>query len=129
KGDFETSIATGVPSVGEVDVNELSGGEQEQVYFAVRLALARLLAREERQLFVMDDVLAVTDDTRFNRILGIIDESLDRLQFLILTCHPERYRAIEGARFIDLEEAITAGVCARPRTEGMNNSGQDLSRS
>jgi len=109
KGAFKASVSTGVPSVGDVEIGELSGGEQEQVYFAVRLALARLIAQEERQLFVLDDVLAVTDDVRFSRILGIIDESLDRLQFLILTCHPEKYRAIEGARFIDLEEAIAAG--------------------
>ena len=109
KGDFEPSVSTGISSVGDVEIGELSGGEQEQVYFAVRLALARLISRDERQLFVLDDVLAVTDDVRFSRILGIIDESLDRLQFLILTCHPEKYRAIEGARFIDLEESIAAG--------------------
>jgi hypothetical protein len=28
---------------------------------------------------------------------------LERLQILILTCHPERYRAVIGAEFFDLE--------------------------
>lgn len=29
-----------------------------------------------------------------------------RLQILVLTCHPERYRGLEGANFIDLEPLV-----------------------
>jgi energy-coupling factor transporter ATP-binding protein EcfA2 len=93
-----------------VVVENLSGGEQEQLYFATRLALAEVLAEDERQMVVMDDVLTATDTPRFARILTILEEAVDRLQVLILTCHPERYRALTDARFIDLESLINRGA-------------------
>ncbi len=86
-----------------IALENLSGGEQEQLYFATRLALAEVLAKDERQMVVLDDVLTATDTPRFARILTILEEAADRLQVLVLTCHPERYRALTGAQFIDLE--------------------------
>lgn len=62
-----------------------------------------MLAREERQLVVLDDVLNATDAGRLARVLGLLEESSERLQIVILTCHPERYRGLEAARFIDLK--------------------------
>lgn len=76
-----------------VDLDQISGGEAEQVHFASRLALAELLARDEPQLVVFDDVLLSTDDNRLARMLELLESSLDRLQVLILTCHPDRYRS------------------------------------
>ncbi|HPW18731.1 MAG TPA: AAA family ATPase [Candidatus Aminicenantes bacterium] len=92
-----------------VGIENLSGGEREQLYLATRLALADVLAKNERQLVVLDDVLTATDMGRFARILSILEEAADRLQILILTCHPERYRTLEEARFFDLE-ALIAGA-------------------
>ncbi len=89
-----------------VPLDSVSGGEKEQIYFATRLALAEVLAKEERQLAVFDDVLIFTDAGRFARVLNILEEASEKLQVLILTCHPERYRGLEKARFIDLEKAI-----------------------
>lgn len=80
----------------------LSGGEQEQIYLATRLALAEVLAKEERQLVVFDDVLTATDTARLARIMTILEEAAQKLQILILTCHPERYGGLSGANFIDL---------------------------
>ncbi|MBN2218102.1 MAG: hypothetical protein JW719_12075, partial [Pirellulales bacterium] len=84
-------------------IEETSGGEQEQVHLAVRLALADVLAGDERQLIVLDDVLTATDSGRLANILQLLDEAAERYQMLILTCHPERYRALERARFFDLK--------------------------
>lgn len=86
----------------EPDIADLSGGEREQVHFAVRLALAGVLARDGRQLVVLDDVLAYTDLARYNHVLGILEELSASLQIVILTCHPERYGALAEVRF-DLE--------------------------
>ena len=82
-----------------VEVDNLSGGEQEQLFLVTRLALGQVLAREERQLVVLDDVLNATDTGRLARMLTLLEEAAQRLQIVILTCHPERYRALEGARF------------------------------
>lgn len=98
-------VAAVVPSGLDeaVSTEELSGGEKEQVHLAVRLALADLLAKNGRQLVVLDDVLTATDAARFARILTVLEEYAQRLQILIFTCHPERYSGLAGARFFDLE--------------------------
>lgn len=88
-----------------IDLEVLSGGEREQVYIAVRLALAELLTKDtgRRGLVVLDDVLTFTDDERLKRVLVILEEMRTHAQFLILTCHPERYKPLKGANFIDME--------------------------
>jgi ABC-type Mn2+/Zn2+ transport system ATPase subunit len=72
-------------------IEQMSSGEREQIYFATRLALADVLATDERQVVVLDDPLVDTDADRLSRALELIDERSDRLQFVILSCHPERY--------------------------------------
>ena len=89
-----------------VTLENLSGGEREQLYLSTRLALADVLAKDERLLVVLDDVLTATDTGRLARILSILEEAAARLQILILTCHPERYRSLDGAQFFDLEALI-----------------------
>ncbi|MFH0876720.1 MAG: hypothetical protein V1863_00665, partial [Candidatus Omnitrophota bacterium] len=89
-----------------VELVNLSGGEQEQLYLATRLALAEVLAKKERQMVVLDDVLTATDAGRLARVMTILEESAEHLQILILTCHPERYRALSGAEFFDMESML-----------------------
>lgn len=96
---------------GAVSVEEVSGGEKEQIFLATRLALAEVLARQERQLVVLDDILLATDAARLARVMAVLEEAAQRLQIAILTCHPERYGGLRGARFLDLESL--AGVPAR----------------
>jgi DNA repair exonuclease SbcCD ATPase subunit len=91
---------------GSVAVEQVSGGEREQIYLATRLALAEVLARGERQLVVLDDVLTATDSGRLARVMAILEEAAQRLQILVLTCHPERYRGLEAGTFIDLEAIV-----------------------
>ncbi len=86
----------------QVGLDNLSGGEQEQLYLVTRLALAETLARDNRQMVVMDDVLTATDAGRLGRILDLLEEASTKLQIILLTCHPERYRALSHASYIDL---------------------------
>jgi len=90
-----------------VELANLSGGEQEQLFLIIRLALGQVLAQEERQLVVLDDVLNATDTGRLARVLTLLEECADRLQIIILTCHPERYRGLEEATFYDLKTLTT----------------------
>jgi len=87
-------------------VTNASGGEQEQLHFATRLALAEVVAGAERNLIVLDDVLMATDAGRLARIMTVIEETAQRMQVLILTCHPERYSSLIGANIINLESLI-----------------------
>jgi uncharacterized protein YhaN len=43
------------------------------------------------------------------RVLAVLEEEAQRLQIVILTCHPERYRGLENAQFVDLEAAVRSG--------------------
>jgi DNA repair exonuclease SbcCD ATPase subunit len=106
----ESLLPTGVAprSTDEpVALTEISGGEREQLYFAVRLALADVAFGAERQLVVLDDVFTYTDTTRLARIATILAEAAGRFQIVLLACHPERYRGLADATFFDLE-AISA---------------------
>lgn len=94
-------------SADAVPLDQLSGGEREQAYFAVRLALADIAFVGQRQLVVLDDVFTFTDTARLARIVGILQEAAERFQIVMLTCHPERYRGLPNAKFFDLEDIVS----------------------
>lgn len=89
-----------------VEVDRLSGGEREQVFLCTRLALAAELARKEKQMVVLDDVLTSTDGERLPRICDLLGQLADRLQIILLTCHPERFERLTGANRIDLQKLL-----------------------
>jgi energy-coupling factor transporter ATP-binding protein EcfA2 len=93
-----------------VDLQWLSGGEFEQVHFAARLAMADLFTAGEPQPVVFDDALMATDAVRFQRILEMLETRRERMQILILTCHPERYAALTGAHVVQMGNAGSAGA-------------------
>ena len=103
---FEPSTVVPESIEEAVTLDNLSGGEQEQLYLATRLALAEVLGEEERQLVVLDDVLTATDTGRLARVMNVLEEAAQPLQILIMTCHPERYRGLKHATFFDLETLI-----------------------
>ena len=106
----ESLLPSGISprSVDEtVSLDQISGGEREQVYFAVRMALAEVAFNNERQLVVLDDVFTYTDTPRLARIATILDEAAERFQIILLTCHPERYRGLPNAKFFDLEKTVS----------------------
>ncbi|MFZ0592430.1 MAG: hypothetical protein WAM39_18375, partial [Bryobacteraceae bacterium] len=92
-----------------VELDRLSGGEQEQVFLCTRLALAAELARKEKQMVVLDDVLTCTDGERLPRICDLLGRLGDRLQIILLTCHPERFDRLTGANRIDLQKLLVSG--------------------
>lgn len=93
------------PSTANVDVapERISGGELEQLHLAVRLALAETLTEEEPFPVVLDDALLATDDERLERILCRVQQLQRRVQWLILTCHPERFCKLSGAHVIHMD--------------------------
>jgi uncharacterized protein YhaN len=95
-------------SDGPIAVAEASGGEQEQIFFATRLALAEVIAEQERPLVILDDALTASDAGRLARAMKVLEEAAERMQILILTCHPERYGGLRNTTFIDLERAAVA---------------------
>lgn len=74
--------------------NSLSQGAREQLLLCLRIAVAQELASDEPQTLILDDVLVNTDPVRQERILDVLGTQAERLQILILTCHPDRYRGV-----------------------------------
>ncbi len=107
----EQMIPTAViPSTSNdaVDLDQISGGEKEQLFFAVRLALAEIAFPRGRHLVVLDDVFTYTDASRLARVQAVLEEASDRFQIVLLTCHPERYFGLRDARIFDLETLAAA---------------------
>lgn len=73
---------------------QLSQGAKEQLLLCLRLAVAQELAADEPQVLILDDVLVNTDPVRQDRVLDVLGAQAARLQILILTCHPDRYRGV-----------------------------------
>ena len=101
-----------------VGVEALSGGEREQLHFAVRMALADCSGSGERRLLVLDDTLMATDSIRFQRILKIVEEAAKELQILILTCQPERFERLSDANRVDLASLLGTGDARTTAREG-----------
>ena len=81
-----------------------SFGTHEQLALLVRLAAGMALARDERQLAVLDDPLTHADVVKHQRMLDIFcqitrptaadSSGAGGLQLLVLSCHPERFRRL-----------------------------------
>jgi hypothetical protein len=72
----------------------LSQGAKEQLLLCLRLAVATELAESEPHVLILDDVLVNTDRSRQERILDLLAGIEDKVQIMILTCHPEWYRGV-----------------------------------
>jgi hypothetical protein len=88
----------------EEDFGQLSGGTREQLAVIVRLALARVMARDKRPLpLILDDTLGWTDDGRFLSMVQILREAASDLQIILLTCHPARFYRFHPEYSVDLD--------------------------
>ncbi|AKT40000.1 AAA family ATPase [Chondromyces crocatus] len=87
------------------DFDQLSGGTREQLSVIVRIALARVFARDRRPLpLLLDDTLGWTDDTRFLTMVKILRDAAKELQVLILTCHGARFERLMPDYCADLDD-------------------------
>lgn len=82
----------------------LSQGAKEQLLLCLRLAVATEVAESGHKLVILDDVLVNTDSQRQTRVLDLLQTAANKLQILILTCHPERYRGVGAVTEITQQE-------------------------
>ena len=88
----------------EEEFKDLSGGAREQLALVVRIALAKVFARQRLGLpLVLDDVLGWTDDRRLRGMLNVLEQTSRDMQVILLTCHPGRFRGIEGAANFEVQ--------------------------
>jgi len=87
------------------EFDRLSGGTREQLSVIVRIALARVFARDRRPLpLILDDTLGWTDDARFFSMVKILRDAAKDLQLILLTCHGSRFERLRPDYCADLDE-------------------------
>jgi hypothetical protein len=78
-------------------IDVLSGGTQEQLALLVRLAFARMLAKDGRHAPVLlDDALVFTDDDRIERMFDALHRQAGDLQIIVLSCRQRAFRQLGG---------------------------------
>jgi uncharacterized protein YhaN len=96
----------------------LSVGAREQLSLLARLACALLVDPEEGVPLLLDDALGHSDPGRLEAMAGVLSLAAARSQVVILTCSPDRFGAVPGARVVRLGAGETApnrlGLMAQP---------------
>lgn len=88
-----------------VPFNSLSGGAREQISLLMRLACAMLVSEGGGVPLIFDDALGNSDVTRLDEIGTLLTMAGDDCQVIVLTCAPDRYRSVGGARHLQLSPA------------------------
>ena len=79
---------------GSFEFDQLSTGAKQQLSVLVRLAMARLIARERPHPVFLDDALSDTDPERFEAIANILRSAAREMQIVLTTCHHDRHRRL-----------------------------------
>ena len=89
-----------------VESSRLSRGTAEQLYLAMRLALAELMPHQEKMPMVFDDIFVNFDTERLGHALELLAEVSSTRQIIMMTCHDhvaERIRKLHpSAQFIEM---------------------------
>ncbi|MBO4433720.1 MAG: AAA family ATPase [Clostridia bacterium] len=72
---------------GMHDIEYLSRGTKDQVYLALRLAVASLITEKEPLPVILDDSLSQYDDKRFSLALEFLKNYAKDTQIALFTCH------------------------------------------
>jgi hypothetical protein len=94
----------------------LSTGTQQQLYLAIRLALAAEFAtRTEPLPLIMDDCLVNFDPRRAAAVAGLLAEHAAQGQCLLFTCHPQTAELMAAqtagpVRVIEMSRTASPGI-------------------
>ncbi len=85
-----------------VPFESLSVGAREQLGVMTRLACAMLVAEDGGVPVMLDDTLGFSDPRRLEAMGAVLAMAGASCQVIVLTCYPDRYRQVGGARSITL---------------------------
>ena len=89
----------------------LSYGTYEQIYFALRLALAELIGNGDEPMF-LDDFMTAYDDRRSSLAIEILKEISKKRQVLLFTCHGrDAQKATQMGAVVNYLEEETENGC------------------
>lgn len=86
-----------------LDFGRLSGGAKEQLSLLARLATAALVDPKDGVPLIIDDALGYTDPDRLKLMGEVLALAGQHCQVIVLTCYPNRYEHVGGARILRME--------------------------
>jgi len=92
----DLTIARRIMDGVTLEFRQLSGGAQEQLGLACRLATAMLLGDDGGPL-LLDDTLGHSDPERLRGLGAMIGAAAGQAQVVIFTCQPDRFAHVGGA--------------------------------
>lgn len=92
---------------GKFDVDELSGGAQEQLDILLRLAVAGVLEGGQGAPVIIDDALGYSDEHRLRRMNNALAKAGRDMQVLVLTCDEARFDRVTGADFMKIQDLVS----------------------
>ncbi|MFH1579760.1 MAG: hypothetical protein ABIE25_06345 [Thermoplasmatota archaeon] len=85
-----------------VPFESLSKGAQEQIGMITRLACAMIVSKDGGVPVIIDDALGYTDPRRLEAMGAVLGLAGKECQIVILTCMPDRYQCVGGAKVIKI---------------------------
>ncbi|WP_350270949.1 AAA family ATPase [Brevibacterium sp. CBA3109] len=85
-----------------VPFESLSGGTKEQLALIGRLAVATLVDSDSGAPVVLDDAFGFADAQRLNALNVILSTVGKSAQVIVLTCQPDRFARLGGAKTVSL---------------------------
>ncbi|MDB4867527.1 MAG: hypothetical protein JWR03_1860, partial [Cohnella sp.] len=102
----------------------LSRGTQEQLYLAMRFALAEAASREVPLPLLLDDLFVHFDERRLRQTVPVLGEISQTRQVILFTCHRHVATAIqEGWPSARVISWAVQGALDRPQVPGYGPSG------
>ncbi|WP_166970849.1 AAA family ATPase [Brevibacterium atlanticum] len=85
-----------------VSFESLSGGTKEQLALIGRLAVATLVDESSGAPVILDDAFGFADEKRLSALNVILGNVGRNAQVILLTCQPDRFARLGGARTVSL---------------------------
>jgi uncharacterized protein YhaN len=99
--DEDLRIRTRILHGRALPFDQLSLGAQEQLAMIGRLACAIVVGAAGAPI-IIDDALGFSDPDRLRRMGAVLAMAGRSCQIVLLTCHPQRYLHVTGARMVQL---------------------------
>jgi DNA repair exonuclease SbcCD ATPase subunit len=87
-----------------LEFTQLSAGAKEQLGILTRVACTILVAKDGGIPLILDDTLGNTDPERLEAMGAVLHRAGRDSQVIILTCMPDRFRQVGGAKVVKIEQ-------------------------
>jgi len=102
--DLDLSVVSRTLRGRTIPFKSLSVGAQEQIALISRLACATIVAPDGGVPVIVDDALGNSDPQRLEAMGAVLAVAGRQSQIIVLTCQPDRYEHVGGARIVRLSQ-------------------------